>query len=70
MRAHDVAGRDSCRWIARCHRLAGAIDAGLLGGHQQISLPNLVTTLRTRSAKWLDGVWLSILLREASRYLV
>jgi hypothetical protein len=33
MRAHDVAGRDSFRWIARCHRLAGAIDAGLLGGH-------------------------------------
>jgi hypothetical protein len=36
MRVHDVARRDVCRWIARCPRLAGAIDAGLLGGHQQL----------------------------------
>jgi hypothetical protein len=35
MRAHDVARRDVCRWIARCQGLAGAIDAGLLGRHQQ-----------------------------------
>jgi hypothetical protein len=35
MRVHDVARRDVCRWIARCPRLAGAIDAGLLGRHQQ-----------------------------------
>jgi hypothetical protein len=36
MRVHDVARRDVCRWIARCPRLAGATDAGLLGGHQQV----------------------------------
>jgi hypothetical protein len=34
MLAHYVARRDVCRWIARCHGLAGAIDAGLLGRHQ------------------------------------
>jgi hypothetical protein len=38
MRVHDVARRDVCRWIARCHGLAGAIDAGLLGIHQQLRL--------------------------------
>jgi hypothetical protein len=42
MRVHDVARRDVCRWIARCHGLAGAIDAGLLGRHQQESLLLLV----------------------------
>jgi hypothetical protein len=38
MRVHDVARRDVCRWIASCQGLAGAIDAGLLGRHQQLWL--------------------------------
>jgi hypothetical protein len=34
-----------CRWIARCPRLAGATDAGLLGGHQQFS-PNVISMMQ------------------------
>jgi ribokinase len=48
MRAHDVARRDVCRWIARCHGLAGAIDAGLLGRHQQQLLRPKKRTMRNR----------------------
>jgi hypothetical protein len=57
MRAHYVAGRDSCRWIACCPRLAGAIDARLLGGHinsrksvhQKKATPVLVCSLLLRA---------------------
>jgi hypothetical protein len=56
MRAHDVAGRDSCRWIARCHRLAGAIDAGQLGGHQQKLLPLHACTANSSYVHtWKEG---------------
>jgi hypothetical protein len=50
VRVHDVARRDVCRWIARCHGLAGAIDAGLLGRHQQkyyYSVPKVKNTFLT-----------------------
>jgi hypothetical protein len=49
MRVHDVARRDVCRWIARCHGLAGAIDAGLLGRHQQITLEVQVPLITIRT---------------------